>query len=116
MADELKRHLRRGDELGRYGGEEFAVLLPGASVERALAIAERLRAAVAAIAPEPLGLDRALTVSVGLACARGEIDFGELVARADRALYAAKEAGRNRVALAADAPAPAAPGVTAAVT
>jgi diguanylate cyclase (GGDEF)-like protein len=98
VADELKRHLRRGDELGRYGGEEFAVLLPGASVERSLAIAERLRAAVATLAPESLGLDRALTVSVGLACARGEGDFGDLVARADRALYAAKQAGRNRVA------------------
>lgn len=104
VADELKRHLRRGDELGRYGGEEFAVLLPGASDARSLAVAERLRSAVATVAPESLGLDRVLTVSVGVATARGEGDFGELVARADRALYAAKQAGRNRVARAADAP------------
>jgi diguanylate cyclase (GGDEF)-like protein len=120
VADELKRHLRRGDELGRYGGEEFAVVLPATSTERALAIAERLRAAIATLASDALGLDQRLTVSVGVASARSERDFAELVSRADDALYAAKETGRDRVALAAD-PAPEAtdavtPPVTAAPT
>jgi len=97
VADELKRHLRQGDELGRYGGEEFAVVLPATPVERAEAIADRLRAAIASLAPAELGLDGPLTVSVGVASADGEREFGALVARADRALYSAKEAGRNRV-------------------
>jgi len=98
VADELKRHLRRGDELGRYGGEEFAVLLPATTAERARAIAERLRTAIAALGPESLGLERPLSVSVGVACLRDELDFPALIARADRALYLAKSAGRDRVA------------------
>jgi len=105
VADELKRHLRRGDELGRYGGEEFAAVLPATSPERALAIGERLRIAVASLPAESLGLERPLTVSVGVATRVTETEFGDLVARADGALYAAKEAGRNRVEIAGDAPA-----------
>jgi diguanylate cyclase (GGDEF)-like protein len=108
VADELKRHLRSGDELGRYGGEEFAVVLPATSTERATAIAERLRTAIATLTFDALGLDQPLTVSVGVATAQDEREFGELVARADAALYSAKQAGRDRVAVAAEAP-PAAP-------
>jgi diguanylate cyclase (GGDEF)-like protein len=97
VATELKRHLRRGDELGRYGGEEFAVVLPATEVERAAAIAERLRAAVAALPTEQIGLDRALTVSIGVASAGSARDFAALIAQADVALYAAKQDGRDRV-------------------
>jgi diguanylate cyclase (GGDEF)-like protein len=100
VAAELKRHLRRGDELGRYGGEEFAVVLPATPTERAVAIGERLRSAIATLSPEGLGLESPLTVSVGVASLDGERDFAELVARADLALYAAKQAGRDRVELA----------------
>lgn len=105
VTDELKRHLRDGDELGRYGGEEFVVVLPATSAPRALAIAERLRAAVAALTPQALGFDQPLTVSVGVVTRRGERDFGALISRADDALYAAKEAGRDRV-MVAGAPRP----------
>jgi diguanylate cyclase (GGDEF)-like protein len=110
VADELKRHLRSGDELGRYGGEEFAVVLPATSTERATAIAERLRTAIATLTFDALGLDQPLTVSVGVATAQAEREFGELVARADAALYSAKQAGRDRVAVAGEAPPAATPG------
>jgi diguanylate cyclase (GGDEF)-like protein len=90
--------------LARYGGEEFAVLVAGADGPAAAAIAERLRAAVAA-----RGLEHAqsacgcVTISVGVAAraAEAQCTASELVAAADAALYAAKRAGRDRVRLAA---------------
>jgi diguanylate cyclase len=91
--------LRKTDLLARYGGEEFAVLLPDCELENAMAIADRLRTA------QPEG-----TCSIGVAAWDGREEAIGLVARADRALYAAKEAGRNRCL--ADQPtadAPAAP-------
>lgn len=92
---------RSGDLLARYGGEEFVVLLPDTPEAGALAVAERLRQAVAD-APMPAGEDGKpleLTISVGVATAIPERDevATALVRRADEALYAAKEAGRNRV-------------------
>jgi CHASE1-domain containing sensor protein len=77
--------LRKTDLLARYGGEEFAVLLPDCGLDNAMQIAERLRIAQ----PE-------VTCSLGVADWDGREDATELVARADRALYAAKAAGRNR--------------------
>lgn len=98
VSAELKRHLRAGDELGRYGGEEFAVVLPATALDRAEAIGERLRAAIAALATADVGLDRPLTVSIGIAGGdRPASDFNTLLQQADEALYAAKQAGRNRV-------------------
>jgi diguanylate cyclase (GGDEF)-like protein len=83
---------RAEDRACRVGGEEFAVLLPGADEAAALAVAERIRAGVgAAQAAEPI------TVSLGVAATRGEHDAGALFAQADERLYAAKQAGRNRV-------------------
>jgi diguanylate cyclase (GGDEF)-like protein len=84
--------LAAGQVLARYGGEEFAVLLPDCGLEDAMEIAERLRTA------QPEG-----TCSLGVAQWDGREDVTALVARADRALYAAKDAGRDRVR--ADAPA-----------
>ena len=87
--------LRKTDLLARYGGEEFAILLPDCALGDAMEIAERLRTAQ----PE-------VTCSIGVADWDGREDIGRLVARADRALYAAKAGGRDRCV--AD-PAPAEP-------
>jgi diguanylate cyclase (GGDEF)-like protein len=77
--------LRKTDLLARYGGEEFGVLLPDCRLDDAMEIAERLRIAQ----PE-------VTCSLGVAAWDGREDAARLVARADRALYAAKAGGRNR--------------------
>lgn len=91
------RRLRKSDLIGRYGGEEFAVLLPEASLEGAIGVAESLRRAVA---EEPVivgevSLDQ--TISLGVATMNaGTSGLDELLAQADMALYRAKESGRNR--------------------
>lgn len=93
VAQALSRRVRKTDLVARYGGEEFCVLLTDVDVERAGAIAEELRAAVAAIT-EPV----AVTASFGV-CGFGpkHSTSGTLVAAADAALYRAKRDGRNRV-------------------
>ena len=97
----LRRHLRPGDHIGRYGGEEFAVILPGADAMEARTVAERLRTAVAAVAPDWAPNAAPLTLSGGIAFATPErSDFSQLLARADQALYRAKNAGRNRIEVA----------------
>jgi diguanylate cyclase (GGDEF)-like protein len=101
LAAVLKAPLGVDDIFGRYGGEEFVVVLPGRSTEMARAIAEELRVAVEAA--EFVWNDRALrlTVSIGVATRLdGEPLPGPALERADRALYAAKRAGRNRVQVA----------------
>ena len=95
--------LRASELVARYGGEEFAILLPNLDIVGAVAVAERIRAAVEqhAVIAQPGGSRLQVTVSVGVApAAKGEPLQG-LVARADLALYLAKEQGRNRV-IAAD--------------
>jgi diguanylate cyclase (GGDEF)-like protein len=86
--------LRSSDLLARYGGEEFAVLLPSSTLGQAVDALDRLRAAT------PL----AQTFSAGVAMWHGDETSDQLVARADKALYQAKQAGRNQVLPAADAP------------
>jgi len=85
--------------IARYGGEEFAVIAPGASLVKTAELAERVRRGLAA-APIDLGADRRhqVTVSIGVAVLRaGSTDPDELILAADRALYAAKNSGRDRV-------------------
>jgi diguanylate cyclase (GGDEF)-like protein len=104
VAHALTGGLRQSDQLARCGGEEFAVLLPGAGDPAARAVAERLRAAVAATALtlQPAQSPERVTVSVGLAFLRPGDDATQLLGRADRALYRAKAAGRDRVEVEGD--------------
>ncbi|BBD39720.1 diguanylate cyclase [Aminobacter sp. Y103A] len=92
--------LRGDDMLGRLGGEEFAVFLPGASPLSAADIAERIRRSVADAPFRPGGNRHTLTVSVGGALFDRPVLFEELFRVADLHLYEAKGAGRNRVELA----------------
>lgn len=90
----LRRHLRQSDCAARLGGEEFVVLMPGSSLADATAVAERLRAELAAqIRSDP----SSITASFGVASLRADESGSDLLARADAALYRAKNAGRNRV-------------------
>ncbi len=92
--------LRPTGLIARYGGEEFSVLLPGAALEQAMAVAERVRAALAA-RPIAVGEDEttltAITLSLGVAQMRQGDTLATLAAAADAALYRAKSDGRNCV-------------------
>ena len=95
----LRNNLRAGDSIYRVGGEEILVVLPGASREEAMIVAERLRLAVRE--RRPAGL--VVTVSIGVAIAgAGIADSDALVGAADTALYSAKAAGRDRVMVCAN--------------
>ncbi|MCX7033203.1 MAG: GGDEF domain-containing protein [Arenimonas sp.] len=93
VAHLVRSALRPGDLAARYGGEEFAVLLPGLDGPHAVQVAERIR--------RDLHLNtwqhQPITISIGVAQAQADDDEERLVARADRALYAAKASGRDRV-------------------
>jgi two-component system cell cycle response regulator len=97
VADTLRDHLRAVDVVARYGGEEFLVVMSAAGEEESGAVAERLRAAIAARAIEAAGTTLRVTVSLGTAVARGPVDADRLLAAADSAMYRAKALGRNRV-------------------
>ena len=102
VAAAMRAVCREGDLLGRYGGEEFAVLLRGIGPEHALAAAERLRRAVAGVKLTHGEDTIAPTASIGVASlAPQDRSFEHLLTRADHALYRAKAGGRNRVEAAA---------------
>jgi diguanylate cyclase (GGDEF)-like protein len=103
----LEKHLRKGDQAARYGGEEFAAILPGADEKGARHLADRIRKAVGEAEQEMApGQTVRVTVSLGLAVWPDDGQHPEtLLAAADRALYAAKEGGRDRVAAASEVPA-----------
>jgi two-component system cell cycle response regulator len=96
VARRLAGAVRGGDELARWGGDEFVAILPDTDKAGALRAAERLRSAVAAAPLQAAGIELAVTVSVGWAHWAGDTP-DDLLARADRALYRAKDGGRNKV-------------------
>ena len=112
LAAELARRVRDSDIVGRFGGEEFVVLLPKATAEEACRIAERLRRGACVVQVLAGDTVVGVTISIGIA-ALGEHgrDLFELLAAADLALYRAKDTGRDRVCLSdpADAAPDAAP-------
>lgn len=100
----LREQTRPNDIVARYGGEEFVVLMPHTALAGAVVVAERIRTVLAGevIAPVPEPVTASFGVAELLAAEGGEA----FLARADRALYAAKREGRNRVAMAPGTPAP----------
>jgi diguanylate cyclase len=93
----LKRELRTTDKLARWGGEEFAVLLPETSLENAVASAEKVRRSMEEFEIKLGGMDIVVTASFGVTKIQQNEDFEVCYNRADQALYLAKRMGRNQV-------------------
>jgi diguanylate cyclase (GGDEF)-like protein len=96
FADATRACLRPTDLFGRHGGEEFAILLPGAGIEEAFQIAERIRLRFIEVCGET-GDGISATLSAGIAELGGDPNFEALLDKADKALYQAKNLGRNRI-------------------
>jgi diguanylate cyclase (GGDEF)-like protein/PAS domain S-box-containing protein len=101
VSEALRQTLRKSDILGRYGGDEFMIILPETSLAGAQSLAEKVRAAVEGLELELPGDKRTgLTLSSGVAsCCMPEDNLDTLVSLADAALYSSKEAGRNRISV-----------------
>lgn len=97
FGDIVRREIRSSDVASRYGGEEFAVLFAESTESAASAVAERIRRTLKREEFESEGGPFRVTVSAGIAGADDKADRGQLLFRADKALYAAKDRGRNRV-------------------
>ena len=97
LADTFRASLRGSDFAGRYGGEEFLLVLPETEASTAVEIAERIRTRVAGPAGTDAAAERGITVSVGVAAAVEGDDLESLIRNADTALYRAKQEGRDRV-------------------
>lgn len=95
VAAKIEDGVRRGDIAARWGGEEFAVMLLGASESKSLSKADKIRREIELSSFNNLpGIN--VTISAGVSSAMSDITFEEMVKRADKALYAAKESGRNK--------------------
>lgn len=99
VAETLRAHMRANDMAARFGGDEIALLLPGMSLQEALAVARRLKTAAVQIdlPRQRDGMPPPPTLSVGVADLESGDTLNSLLSRADQALYAAKRKGRNRV-------------------
>jgi diguanylate cyclase (GGDEF)-like protein len=93
------KHLRADDILGRFGGEEFVILLPETNLNHARQIAERLRRMIAEtpIETEIGPIHTTISIGVALMDKPNSITIAQMLSRADRAMYLAKQSGRNRV-------------------
>jgi diguanylate cyclase len=94
----LRQNVRQGDVVARYGGEEFVVLFPAAGLDQATTAAEKLRGVVNRFPWTRIDPSLAVTISVGVAAVAGQANHEKLLHDADRKLYDAKLAGKNRVA------------------
>lgn len=99
VAESIKKCLRKADIIGRYGGDEFMVILPETSIEGAKSLAEKVRIAISEVEIETSGKKRmALSLSIGVAgCCTPVDDIDTLIKAADKGLYTSKHRGRNRV-------------------
>jgi two-component system cell cycle response regulator len=100
VAERLRSGLRVYDSVGRYGGEEFLLVLPGCDLVAALLRTEQMRAFISTTPVRASGKERSVTVSIGVATSRGgagDLEVERLLNQADVALYEAKKKGRNRV-------------------
>jgi diguanylate cyclase (GGDEF)-like protein len=103
IAARVRKRVRDVDLCGRYGGEEFAILLPATDLKGARLVAERIREGVKAQPFELRGESRVVTVSLGVACYPDDAGQPEaLIQKADEALYRSKSAGRDRVTAISD--------------
>lgn len=93
----LLQEVRQQDLVCRWGGEEFLVLLSHTNQEQALIVAEKLRAAIAAVDLNVIGIASSMTASFGVSSISDSRNISELISEADRKLYAAKRSGRNQV-------------------
>ncbi len=100
FADAARASVRTQDLVARLGGEEFVLVLVGANLSASMRIVERLRGATASIPVHPSAVDYRVTLSVGIAQSRGHDTVDTLLRRADRALYEAKDSGRDQLVLA----------------
>jgi diguanylate cyclase (GGDEF)-like protein len=98
--------LRQTDYFGRYGGEDFALVLTATTVEGAMITAERVRARIEALPLAFISPGLTVTASIGIADSSASEDTAQIFKRADEALYRAKQGGRNRCVIAAPLPAP----------
>jgi len=112
----LKREMRVPDLEARWGGEELVVALTNTDLRGAAIVAERVRLAIQALAIESQGTSFGVTASIGVAAFQAPESLSELIDRADRAMYSAKKAGRNRVVLSNGAAAAVQPDKSAAPT
>jgi diguanylate cyclase (GGDEF)-like protein len=96
----IERNTRRSDVIGRYGGDEFIVCLPAIPADQAIVYAERMRSQVERLAVHavPGGPPVGLKISLGVGSLDVDVEtFDDLMAKVDKALYAAKQRGRNQV-------------------
>lgn len=98
IAEILRRSVRMFDVCARFGGEEFAIIMPGSNAESVATVAERIRERIEAYrSAEPALLDVRVTVSIGIGVSSAQMSPRDLINRADQALYLAKRDGKNVV-------------------
>ncbi|HCP54249.1 MAG TPA: GGDEF domain-containing protein, partial [Pseudomonas sp.] len=97
VSERLKCTIREQDFIGRWGGEEFLVVMPETDLAQANASAERIRQAIQELVIDSDQLQVRVTLSIGITQYQPEEMLSDAIARADHALYASKSAGRNRV-------------------